>query len=508
MSDNGDEATSWKVHTAIGEATDGNGNFTGVNNGRMTAPQNQTAAGFDPATATPVVVALLEDVSCAVEVATDTDKKTVTRDGAVVSTTYPPDEVKYEWTAERLDNTETLTSTGTFADPTQRETTWKAPNSNARFLLKCTIKDVAEKPATEGGKRDDADVVRKVIVTVVQVNFKLTRQEIEKIKYGFDNKAPNNIQPWGSVAVGDTSQVYAEILPGTLADPKAVHFGTKQIDPVMSPSARITVAPQAAAEHQGDKWSQLLEIGGVEVGDKALVKADDSKLTDPNFGEMRVSVHNKRKLRIAIAPVSDTSGNINAPTNWNFEAIKWKLIQVYKQAVIEVEVKLLNPGTVTFDGVGNGLEDGALDAGTPPANKDDECDLGLIIHNTDEQKAIMNAFAPLIARGDYDKIVFITGKSNLPFYRGIAEVKEQPYSFIFPDVAGADTAKTVAHELGHSLALEHTQQLDHCGKLIGAVVDKDNIMHPYVTADIWCLRKYQWDRLNPPVKNTTQPPGE
>lgn len=60
----------------------------------------------------------------------------------------------------------------------------------------------------------------------------------------------------------------------------------------------------------------------------------------------------------------------------------------------------------------------------------------------------------------------------------------QPYGYVHADVAGAQAANTVAHELGHGQGLAHTPD------------DAENLMHPTAVGP-WRLRKAQWDDLNP-----------
>ena len=150
------------------------GAVTGYN-GRMTAPQDQTSTPPQD----DVVVAAGDTLPCAVEIATDQDKRTETING-VTTTTYPSDgAATYKWTATDSSGV----PAGSFDTDTATSATWTAPQFAGTYTLKCALDDPWTRTQTgvlpnEGDRNDKAadggaPVIRSVQVTVVNVEIQI-----------------------------------------------------------------------------------------------------------------------------------------------------------------------------------------------------------------------------------------------------------------------------------------------------------------------------------------------
>ena len=176
-------SVSWSPASQVGEIVDATtGAITGYN-GRMTAPQDQTASTPSP---DDIVVAAGDTLPCAVEIATDNDKRTETLNG-VSTTTYPADGVTYKWTAEDSSGV----PSGSFDADSSSSATWTAPPDAGDYTLKCSLDDPwtgtqTGVPPNEGDRNDKATtggapVVRSVQVTVYRVT-NVTAQGAERVQ--------------------------------------------------------------------------------------------------------------------------------------------------------------------------------------------------------------------------------------------------------------------------------------------------------------------------------------
>jgi hypothetical protein len=143
----------WDTDLAIGNARQQDGMT--VENGRMITPQDQRQ---EPATPETVTIQDGGTLQCEVEAATDSDHWKQNGDDGIEEG-YDNDDLTYIWSA----------TGGTITpDPTDpKKATWTAPDDDGTYTIKCTIDDVPKAIGpTDGGTRDDPQVVRSVDVEV------------------------------------------------------------------------------------------------------------------------------------------------------------------------------------------------------------------------------------------------------------------------------------------------------------------------------------------------------
>ncbi len=515
VDDDGDEATTWFVHNVVGKTTNlTNGSIIG-DDGRMTAPQNQTVAGFNPTTAAPVVVAVGESVPCAVEAASDADKTITTRDGAIVDTSYPADEVNYKWTAkDALGN-----AVDSFATAANPATTWTAPTVPGTYTLTCRMDDrPLPKPAGQGGKRDDAaTLVASVTVHVVEVKFV---EDEKNQKYGFDDFS-TPLAPWKSVETRladgtiKTDTAFAEITPNSDAAAKGVFFTGSAPD-------KIDMSPK-----QATAFKQLVTVEGITAG-TSFFDARAGSATGRSVGMMNGVAYPWKARTVAIRLVHEENDDVqakavgatgNADTvcvskgNNNFrdtvphpddaldandnivmgpdddcdtkanntniltpDVIKTEdvinyLQKTYKQAVFGWKVIELTAKAVNFD-----------------LNRDGKLEVPLQAPwESSEMQVIINARDnPL--DDERTHYIFLVSNQSRTDVGGINDYG-RGYGFVFPYsyTSSAWGGLVVAHELGHGLNLYHKPN------------DAVNLMEGSVIAtgpgETWRLRKSQWDTI-------------
>jgi hypothetical protein len=176
-------------------------------------------------------------------------------------------------------------------------------------------------------------------------------------------------------------------------------------------------------------------------------------------------------LTVAVRLVHEKNYN---STDISDADIRERLRKVYKQAVVEFTVTRLPAKTVEFDKVTTTRR--ADKSIQRTAGADGKVDVEEWM--TDEMKTIRDACKD----DSYDKNIFIVDKPSDGSF-GFMDFNQR-YGFVHADTTSTPL-KTVAHELGHGLGLEHEE------------TDSDNLMMQGEGDNMWRLRKHQWDKLNP-----------
>ena len=238
--------------------------------------------------------------------------------------------------------------------------------------------------------------------------------------------------------------------------------------------------------------------------DDSWVEANTGVLETNVLGKLNVAVYKRKRLYVGVVIVNEKNGTING-ADIPQEAILAYLKKVYQQAVCEVTALRLPPRSVSFDD-GNGK----LDIGYVAANGEQT-----LTWTTSEQNAIIEDFTE--DAKTYDRIVFLVAKPNLNKFAGVSGIMngaDQQFAFVFADALVAQVPNTtieekaalVTHEVGHSLGLAHTQEVDAITRTItSSIVDADNIMHPLIDR-VGTLNKIRKDlgRVSPPYSDRDQ----
>ncbi len=200
--------------------------------------------------------------------------------------------------------------------------------------------------------------------------------------------------------------------------------------------------------------------------------SDEGEITAELDGEevakATVCAYKEKTLNVAMLVVHDTNWN-SSMTEAQLNAIKGTIKNIYKQAIVNVNITVLSDAKTNFD-------------------LDGDSKIDVMSWMTDEMKKIRDNCDP----GGYDKIIFAVSNPN-DGSLGYMDF-DQRYGFIHI----AD-GKVTAHELGHGQDLRHTFELDSSkGYSLAPAkgVDQDNVMHPDDGYGSSKFRKNQWDNLN------------
>jgi len=257
--------------------------------------------------------------------------------------------------------------------------------------------------------------------------------------FGWDNHTDPKV-PWKSVKVGATDTVKAKVDPVDPVDVVAsVMFDS-------SDTGKVKVTPE-----QPTGASQVLTITGVSIG-----VADIRAMLGPKVvGYFKVAIYGKKSKSVGVRLVHEKhykSSDVADATLKNFTK------KVYKQAVFDWAFKRLHKKTIGFD-----------------KNKNGEIDVSTWM--TEEMKTVRDG----AESKRYDRNVFIVSNPSDGSF-GIAGFNQR-FAYIFADSNGSPE-KSFAHELGHTLGLDHKNS------------DNTNNMSQGDSAGKWRLRKDQWDQVN------------
>jgi len=213
-------AKTWATHTEIGKGVNSLGVV--VDNGRMTAPQDQTKS---PAVPVQIFIPVGKEIDVSVEAATDNDKWTLDLNGdgtidpnpAHGETGVESDSVKYKWAGG-----------GNFTDSTSAATKWSS-STPASYTLTCTIDDdhadgSSGVDSPEVGSRNDDATVRSVTVVVFSAKLFAKRQGTDSSKYG----ATATIAAGGKDNSNHKADIKIEVLPAISGIPIAFAADTSR----------------------------------------------------------------------------------------------------------------------------------------------------------------------------------------------------------------------------------------------------------------------------------------
>ena len=255
--------------------------------------------------------------------------------------------------------------------------------------------------------------------------------------YGYDDHTNASV-PWKSVEKGQTDTVKALITP-------AGKFANAQL--TSSSAGKVTLTPATPAGA-----SQVVTVKGVANGEAEIKGACGGS----DLGKIKVKTYTKKPKTVAVRLVHETKYK---STDLSDADIRARLKKVFDQAVVEFTLSRLPEKTVSFD-----------------KNKDGKIDVESWMSK--EMKAVRDSCKD----DSYDFNIFLVDKPSDDSFGFMGF--NQRYGFVHADQT-TTPLKSLSHELGHGMGLEHEQ------------TDTDNLMKQGEGDNMWRLRKHQWDKLNP-----------